>query len=205
MDLMISSRNSHIVPSLAFFIISLCVVSACSMTSLCLCSILCCWASSLWCVTCAFFSNTSNFWMMLFLMFDCPCHISTQMNASQSSEMKRMRKVDIILVNSFSPFWFPQCCWIVPPGPTFTVVWLVCMDSSVFELSVISALALKCGFVTGISTLAILHHLQKILLCLTWLYVFAFAIVKLYLPIQCVNLGSVLIKRCDKVINKFCS
>jgi hypothetical protein len=76
-------------------------------------------------------------------------------------EMKRMRKVDMILVNSFSPFWFPQCWRIYPPGPTFTVVLLVCMDSSVFELSVISALALRCGFVTGISTFAILYHLWK--------------------------------------------
>lgn len=92
---------------------------------------------------------------MLRCVYFCPCHRKNRMKASQMREMNRMRKVDMILVNSFSPFWFPQCWRIYPPGPTFTVVLLVCMDSSVFELSVISALALRCGFVTGISTFAI--------------------------------------------------
>ena len=42
--------------------------------------------------------------MMLFLMFDCPCHMSTQMKASQMREMNRMRKVDIMRVILSSDF-----------------------------------------------------------------------------------------------------
>jgi hypothetical protein len=93
-----------------------------------------------------------------------------------------------------------------PPGPTVMLFPDVFTDSSVLDWSDTYAVATKCGFVTGMSTAAILITSKGCFFsCYMVVYVLRFCDVKVYLPIQCVNLEEVLSNRYDKVINCPCS